>query len=346
MPGHPSQLPSTSTGILILLAVVLLWVASYFITQVVHKSAPLRLPLLSELIVPPFLTYLTISGFSVYLIPLLFERGRETSAPNDPKSPPQLSRQETADLAKVYCIIWFLACWTFNSSLQFTSVASCSILTSTSVHNNCEFFFTLVSLSDSETSPSPTAITILSSPTVPSGRNPILGDFLAFWSAVFSALCVTLLKARVGDESRINTRLFFGYVGIYNLATLWILGIMLHLTGFEAFALPETGRQWCAILTNTILSVLASFLYVIALLKTTPLIVTIGSSLTGPFALLGDFTFTGVNAGGQVIFGSLIIVTSFVILGVEDAMKERWKWADENVTHVEDGALECITEIE
>ncbi|KAF8311937.1 uncharacterized protein EI90DRAFT_3095034, partial [Cantharellus anzutake] len=271
------------------------------------------------------LTYLSISGFSVYLIPLLFERGRETSAPNEyqplptdeqllpsPKSPPQLSRQETADLAKVYCIIWFLACWTFNSSLQFTSVASCSILTSTS---GCFVGVTL-------------------------RRNPILGDFLAFWSAVFSALCVTLLKARVGDESRINTRLFFGYVGIYNLATLWILGIMLHLTGLEAFALPETGRQWCAILTNTILSVLASFLYVIALLKTTPLIVTIGSSLTGPFALLGDFTFTGVNAGGQVIFGSLIIVTSF------DAMKERWKWADENVTHVEDGALECITEIE
>ncbi|KAF8325465.1 uncharacterized protein EI90DRAFT_2143248 [Cantharellus anzutake] len=229
------------------------------------------------------------------------------------KSPSQLSRQETADLAKVFCILWFLACWTFNSSLQFTSVASCSILASTSglitlivgrIFNVETFSFTrlgtviacfigvtLVSLSDSGPSLSPNTASTLSSSTVPSGRNPILGDFLAFLSTVFYALYVTLIKVRVGDESRINMRLFFGYVGIYNLVTLWILGIILHLMGIEPFALPETRRQWCAIVTNTIINVLADFLYVIALLKTTPLIVTVGLSPHRTVRLAWGFHF-------------------------------------------------------
>jgi len=177
----------------------------------------------------------------------------------------------------------------------------------------------LVSLSDSKSSPFANTQTISSASL--NNRKPILGNFLAFLSTVFYAFYVTLLKVRIGDDSRVNMRLFFGYVGVYNLTALWILGVVLHLTGIEQFELPETGRQWGAIITNTCINILSDFLYVMALLQTTPLIVTVGLSLTGPFALVGDLVFTGINARMQVVIGSLVIVSSFAILGIEDTVK-------------------------
>lgn len=53
---------------------------------------------------------------------------------SDTELPPLTSR-ETAHLAAVFCIFWFIANWTVNSSLEFTSVASATILSSTSGTN-------------------------------------------------------------------------------------------------------------------------------------------------------------------------------------------------------------------
>ena len=64
--------------------------------------------------------------------------------------------------------------------------------------------------------------------------------------------------------------------------------------------------------------------------------VTVGLSLTGPFALLGDLIFTGINAGAQATFGSLVIVSSFAILGIEDGVKERQR--AENFVNIEGSA--------
>lgn len=43
-----------------------------------------------------------------------------------------LTTKETAKLASVFCIFWFIANWSVNLSLDFTSVASATILSSTS----------------------------------------------------------------------------------------------------------------------------------------------------------------------------------------------------------------------
>jgi solute carrier family 35 protein F5 len=43
-----------------------------------------------------------------------------------------LDARETAKLASIFCLFWFLANWTVNASLGFTSVASTTILTSMS----------------------------------------------------------------------------------------------------------------------------------------------------------------------------------------------------------------------
>ena len=62
----------------------------------------------------------------------------------------------------------------------------------------------------------------------------------------------------------------------------------------------------------------SDYIYVIAMLKTTPLVVTVGLSLTMPLAVLGDF-FLGRPAKMQVVLGAIIVIGSFLALGVEDS---------------------------
>lgn len=45
---------------------------------------------------------------------------------------PPLTERETARLALVFCFFWFVANWSVNASLGYTSVASTTILSSMS----------------------------------------------------------------------------------------------------------------------------------------------------------------------------------------------------------------------
>ena len=60
----------------------------------------------------------------------------------------------------------------------------------------------------------------------------------------------------------------------------------------------------------------SDFIYVLAMLKTTPLVVTIGLSLTIPLAVLGDF-FLGRPARRQVLFGAALVLIGFVAIGIQ-----------------------------
>lgn len=53
------------------------------------------------------------------------------NAPDDDELPP-LTVKQTVKLAFMFCLFWFIANWTLNASLGFTSVASATILSSLS----------------------------------------------------------------------------------------------------------------------------------------------------------------------------------------------------------------------
>lgn len=52
------------------------------------------------------------------------------------------------------------------------------------------------------------------------------------------------------------------------------------------------------------------------MLKTTPLVVTIGLSLTMPLAVLGDIGLQH-PVKGQVLLGAALVLVSFVVIGLE-----------------------------
>ncbi|KAF8295423.1 hypothetical protein DL93DRAFT_2091680, partial [Clavulina sp. PMI_390] len=179
----------------------------------------------------------------------------------------------------------------------------------------------LVSQSDYSSEPlppsSPTPSSLL---RIPSSA-PLLGDFLALASAFFYGLYVTLLKVRVRSESRMDMRLFFGFVGAISICTTWVVGVLLHVTGIEEFAWPTGRRQWVGVLLNMLITLSSDYLYVLAMLKTTPLMVTVGLTLTIPCALLGD-AFLGTYASLQVVGGAMLVILAFFAIGLEDTGSE------------------------
>jgi len=66
------------------------------------------------------------------------------------------------------------------------------------------------------------------------------------------------------------------------------------------------------------ITLLSDYVYVIAMLKTTPLVVTIGLSLTMPLAVLGDIALQH-PVKTQVVLGAALVLVSFVIIGLEDS---------------------------
>ncbi|KAJ6575233.1 vacuolar membrane protein [Mycena capillaripes] len=373
-----------AVGIGLLLAVVVLWTSSNFVTQDMYQGGFEK----------PFLvTYLNTSAFALYLVPFQLRRwwrkrqdgsearrGRAQYQPLaiDPEAEelperqpislhpseeelPPLTIRETARVAFVFCFLWFIANWALNASLDYTSIASATILSSMSG------FFTLgigrifrvemltlpkiaavitgfggvilVSLSDSVQPQQPAGPA--SRPlahVVDLAPHPILGDSLALISALFYALYVILLKVRMRSESRVDMQLFFGFVGLFNILACWPIGIFLHIIGVETFELPNRAAV-AALAINMGITLSSDYLYVLAMLKTTPLVVTVGLSLTIPLAVIGDFLL-GKFTRGQVIFGAILVLISFVVVGLDnEKIKTRDDVVENDVSDEQDTRL-------
>ena len=67
-------------------------------------------------------------------------------------------------------------------------------------------------------------------------------------------------------------------------------------------------------------TVVADVLWVVAMMKTTPVVASVGQSLTMPLAIVGDFVLHGA-ASVLAILGCVVVLASFGVLGL-DTRKE------------------------
>ncbi|CAO3569948.1 unnamed protein product [Mortierella alpina] len=248
-------------------------------------------------------------------------------------------------------MLWFAANWATNASLAYTTVASSTILASMSgfftlaigAILKTETFSTLkliavcgsvlgvalVSQSDRGGSPSNEQ----SAPTA-----PLFGDFLALMSALFYGCYTVLLKVRIQNENRVNMSLFFGFVGLFNLVLLWPLFGVLHWTGVEPFELPGDSRIVWMIGVNALVGTFVSdYLWLLSMLMTSPLVVTLGLSLTIPLALLGDVVGYGRVLGlGYWIGASLVLAGFFGVNGVTLSERQQQQEEEDLQKEIED----------
>lgn len=143
------------------------------------------------------------------------------------------------------------------------------------------------------------------------------GDLLAFASAICYGFYITLLKRRIGTEDRIDMTSFFGFVGLFNLICLWPFFFIFHWAGIEEFTWPESTSVWLSLLLNAFIGTcLSEYLWLMSMLMTTPLVATMGISLTIPLALIGDVAWKHLVLPPEYYVGAVLVIMGFVFVNL------------------------------
>ncbi|CAK7211120.1 hypothetical protein SBRCBS47491_001011 [Sporothrix bragantina] len=263
----------------------------------------------------------------------------------------KLNLRQTTWLSLEFSMLWFSANYLAVACLEHTSVASVTIFTSLSSMFTllfCAVFgvepFTLRKLFGVVASV--VGIALVSSIDL-SGKSDenrgdfphkspgeiAVGDAMALMSAVVYGAYVTVMKQRVGHEDRVSMPLFFGLVGLFNVLLLWPGFFVLHWTGLETFALPPTEQVWTIILLNSLSSFASDMTWAYAMLLTTPLVVTVGLSLTIPLSLIGEMFQYNRYASGWYWVGALIVVLSFLFVNHESHEPDESLLEDDAALH-------------
>ncbi|KAJ1965286.1 hypothetical protein H4R35_007075 [Dimargaris xerosporica] len=235
----------------------------------------------------------------------------------------KLSLMETGKLSLMFCLLWFAANATFNASLAHTSVSNGTILGSTSglftlilgVIFRVEQLTVLRVVAVAASIGGVYLVTTGSEAADGSMPNDhIVGDILAIVSAFFYGCYTILIKFKIGSEDRVHMPDFLGFVGLFNTVLLWPLLLIFHYTGIETFALPPTGEMWGMIALNALIGTLLSdYLWLLAVLMTSPLVVTLGMALTNPLTMLGDIVFKGMLTTPPYWVGVALVLAGFLI---------------------------------
>lgn len=181
----------------------------------------------------------------------------------------QLSVPETAKLSLEFCMLWFLANYLVAACLEYTSVASSTILTSTSsiwtlllgaiVRVESFSYKKLIGVLASLAGITLISMVDLSGKDNDENRGNFphkshteiaIGDAMALGSAVMYGIYAIVMKKRIGNEDRVNMPLFFGLVGLFNVIFLWPGFLILHFTGVEKFEMPPTRKIWLIVLVS------------------------------------------------------------------------------------------------
>lgn len=253
----------------------------------------------------------------------------------------RLNVRETLKLSFEFCILWFLANYFVAACLEYTTVASSTILTSSGSIWTL-IFGALLSVEKFTVKKligvlaSLAGIILISSIDLTgnqdnnrgsfphkSHKEIAVGDVLAFTSAVMYGLYSTLMKKRIGDESKVDMPMFFGFVGLFNFITLLPGFFILHFSGIETFELPPTRRILAIVLINSATSLISDLCWAYSIMLTSPLVVTVGLSLTIPLSLIGQMIEYSQTSSVSYWIGAFIVLLSFVFINHESSQDER-----------------------
>lgn len=237
------------------------------------------------------------------------------------------SVREVIGIAVLFAPLWCGANVAFNLSLALTSVASNTILSSTS--SMFVFLFGLLFLNQAFDFLKLLAVvitiggaTLVAFSDSSSGANhSFYGDSLALVGAVLYGAYVSLLSKRVVDEAAFPMPMLFGFVGLIVFVSLWPVFFLLHYTGIETFEWPSGHTLVFLLINSWVGTNLSDVLWARSVLLTSPLTATLGLSLTIPLALLSDAVLQRSKLSVRYVCGALFVVVGFTLVNTAELLR-------------------------
>ncbi|PRQ26706.1 putative EamA domain-containing protein [Rosa chinensis] len=248
----------------------------------------------------------------------------------------ELTPREIATYGFYLAPLWFFTEYFANAALARTSVASTTVLSSTSglftlfigaflgqdSLNIAKVVAVFVSMAGvAMTTMGKTWATDESQSSASNGKHSLVGDLFGLSSAMSYGLFTVLLKKFGGEGGeKADVQKLFGYIGLFTLVALWWLVLPLTAMGIEPkFMIPHSAKLDELVLANGFVgSVLSDYFWALCVVWTTPLVATLGMSLTIPLAMVADMFIHGRHYSAVYILGSVQVFAGFVIANLSD----------------------------
>lgn len=309
------MIPRRALGFVMLGTTVILWVSSSFLVQRIFEGVHFEQPV--------FVTLFNSASSVSLLVPRLVCGPKSTG--DGGKSASATPILDVLRLSGTIGLLWLCAQWIFNVSLLYTSVATNTVLSSTS--SVWTFIFSLLICHDpfrwlsfgaASFSFLGCAIVAFQSPRnmhADAVTNSMLGDGLALASAAMFALASVMLRRWAPEE--FDTGFFMGMNGLLVLGLSPALLAGADCLGVESFQSPSAHTLAFLALNALLGCTFANYLYTSALLLLSPLIATVCMSLSIPISaltdevLLQEHRFSAGWAAGAALVSTGVVLAAF-----------------------------------
>ncbi|XP_011704876.1 PREDICTED: putative thiamine transporter SLC35F3 isoform X2 [Wasmannia auropunctata] len=147
--------------------------------------------------------------------------------------------------------------------------------------------------------------------------SPTLGGVvLATAAAAGSAVYKVLFKKVIGETTFGQMSLFFSLIGLCNAALLWPICLALYFSGVET--IHWTKLPWAALLSASILHLVANMLGNFSIAITYDLFITLGLITAVPVSAALDVIFYGAYFMGMKLAGMIFIAVGFFLVMFPD----------------------------
>ena len=270
---------------------------------------------------------------------------------NNTNSPPSsefiLGHYETLRISMIIAPIWFFSNYFYNLSLDYTSIASSTIIAST---GSLFTFLIAVYMKDENFTASKcigvglcvagSVVTGLKDTLTSSSNGPnssFWGDSAGLLSALGYGIYTICIRIKCPkDEKHISMQLLFGYIGLLNMIILSPAVLYQYFSYQQSLMKEQEKKQfndddgellikpW---ITWTILgwlvlkglfdNVLSDYLWARSVILTSATVASVGLGLTIPFAFLSDWLVGGIEPTLTSVTGAFSVLIGFILVNID-----------------------------